>query len=244
MDILQEKIDAYKELVNQINDYDSDKLKSMGLTQCQNCQEVNLWAYWQGGESHLNAEVLLVGQDWGAIDYNDEHIAKIIKDRPSELDSFCYMEGNMNTTNLNICELMKNIYAVDLKTDRNTQTQLFFTNYVPWYREKGKKISGDYKKSWEEPSKDLFYRLVEIIEPKVVLCLGQKTYNNVCNALEIPEAKKGKSYSEIIEKGYHNAMVNGTSIKVFPLAHPGYWGTRNRNLEKQMSDWKRVKDVL
>lgn len=244
MDISQEKIDNYRKLVEEINTYGLEKLKGTGLTRCKNCKEVNLWSYWQGGESHLNAELLLVGQDWGSTDYADEYMKRITKESSLEAGSFCYMEDNNNTTNLNICELMKSIYNVDLKMDRNIQTQLFFTNYVPWYREKGKKISGDYKKSWEEPSKKFFCELVEIIKPKVVLCLGQKTYNNVCNALKIPEAKKGKSYSEIIERGYQNAAVKGTNVKVFPLAHPGYWGTRNRNLEKQMSDWKRVKDVL
>ena len=31
---------------------------------CKECEEINLWTYWQG-RNQLDADILLVGQDWG-----------------------------------------------------------------------------------------------------------------------------------------------------------------------------------
>lgn len=65
MSILKEKVDAYNLLVNMINTYDDEKLKEMQLVPCKACNEVNFWAYWEGGRTHLDADILMVGQDWG-----------------------------------------------------------------------------------------------------------------------------------------------------------------------------------
>ena len=245
MSILQEKVDAYNLLVNMINTYDDKKLKEMQLVPCKACNEVNFWAYWEGGRTHLDADILMVGQDWGSIDYSDEPISGVMRENSSDLKSFCYMKNNKNTTNQNICDLLQVMFpTVDFRKDCNTQAQLFFTNFVPWYREAGANISGGYDKSWKEPSTEFFRKLVSIIEPKIIMCLGRKTYNNVCDALYLHGVKKGKNYTEIIENGCHEVLVGTHSAYVFPLMHPGYWGTRVRPLDKQMEDWKKVREQL
>lgn len=38
--------------------------ESRELRWCEECKEINLWAYWQG-RGHLDADIMLVGQDWG-----------------------------------------------------------------------------------------------------------------------------------------------------------------------------------
>lgn len=244
MEISQQKINRYDALVDKVNSYDADKLEEMQLVACKECTEVNFWAYWEGGRKHLDADILLVGQDWGAIDYSDEPIADLIKNNPSALETFCYMKDNKNITNQNICDLLSVLYPdknVDFRTDNNSQKQLFFTNYVPWYRKPGANISGGYDKSWKEPSADIFLELVSIIEPKIIMCLGQKTYNNVCDALNMRAAKKGKNFTEIVANGCHEATVGSNKIQVFPLMHPGYWGTKARSLEMQKKDWEKVR---
>ncbi len=245
MVVTNEKIAAYNALVENIKNYDEKKLQELKLLACKKSNEVNFWAYWQGGREHLDADVLLVGQDWGAIDYKAEPIADTVVHNPDRLKDFCYMDKNENLTNKHICELLKAMYPdVDFMGDRNTQKQLFFTNFVPWYREKGAKISGGYDKRWSEASSERFKELVSIIQPKVIMCLEQKTYNGVCDALDIREAKRGKRFSAIIEQGCHEAIVDDCKIQVFPLMHPGFWGTRARPLEQQKKDWKKVKVKL
>lgn len=245
MAVTKDKIDAYNVLVEKIKNYDKAKLQEMQLVPCKESNEVNFWAYWQGGREHLDADVLLVGQDWGTIDYKAEPIAEAVTHNPDELEGFCYMDKNNNLTNQHICELLKVMYpGVDFMSDCNTQKQLFFTNFVPWYREQGAKISGGYDKRWGEASSELFKDLVAIIQPKVILCLGQKTYNGVCDALNIQETKRGKSFSAIIEQGCHEAILDDCKIQVFPLMHPGYWGTRTRALDLQKKDWEIIKSKL
>ena len=39
--------------------------ESRELCWCNECKEINLWAYWQG-RGHLDADIMLVGQDWGS----------------------------------------------------------------------------------------------------------------------------------------------------------------------------------
>lgn len=46
---------------------------SIKLLGCDFCEEINLWSYWEGGRDHLDAKVLLVGQDWGTY-VSDDHI--------------------------------------------------------------------------------------------------------------------------------------------------------------------------
>lgn len=245
MYISQDKIEAYTELVNKVNCFDKNELEKMQLTVCENCTEINLWSYWEGGISHLNAEIVLVGQDWGAIDYSDEPITEIISNHPEKLQSFCYMKNNENMTNKHICILLDSLYKdVGFENDCNTQTQLFFTNFVPWYRKPGAKISGGYDKSWEIPSVNIFYELIDIIRPKIIMCLGEKTFSNVCKALNVLSMPKGKNYSEIIEGGFCETKLGADTIKVFPLMHPGYWGTRTRPLEMQKKDWEKVRESL
>lgn len=245
MAVTKDKIDAYNVLVEKIKNYDKAKLQEMQLVPCKESNEVNFWAYWQGGREHLDADVLLVGQDWGAIDYKAEPVAEAVTHNPDKLEGFCYMHDNNNLTNQHICDLLKVMYPdVNFMGDCNTQKQLFFTNFVPWYREQGAKISGGYDRRWGEASSELFKDLVSIIHPKVIMCLGQKTYNGVCDALNIHDAKRGKSFSAIIEQGCHEAIVDDCKIQVFPLMHPGYWGTNARPLEQQKEDWKIVKAKL
>ena len=52
----------YQELIADVqNAYLSE---SRELRWCNECKEINLWAYWQG-RGHLDADIMLVGQDWG-----------------------------------------------------------------------------------------------------------------------------------------------------------------------------------
>lgn len=54
--------DQYRQLIADVRTaYQSGQRE---LKWCDECQEVNLWNYWQG-HGHLDARIMLVGQDWG-----------------------------------------------------------------------------------------------------------------------------------------------------------------------------------
>ena len=71
----EEKKAAYLDLVAEIK---SGKCLSecnsanVSFEACSQCEEINLWTYWQGGIDCLDADILLMGQDWGT--YNESLI--------------------------------------------------------------------------------------------------------------------------------------------------------------------------
>lgn len=255
--ISDEKKRRYLDLIRSINSSNLYELNSGGGVQFEcfdKCVEVNLWSYWEGGIDHLNADILLVGQDWGTLDYQGETIVKSLEKDTFDRSKFCYMQGNSNPTNLSLCELFKEINRdYDLQTDHNTYTDLFFTNFIPWYRKAGK-ISGGFKASWVRHSACFFAELIDIIQPKVILCLGRSVFEGVLGIGNAKVYPSGKTFNDIITEGPIEVRLGSSDAFVFPLAHCGSYGTLNRNnreklskehvLDLQKQDWQKIKIVL
>ena len=236
-----EKAAKYRELVNDVKNCpmldECNKESKIKLVKCDFCGEdkINLWTHWQGGEENLDAKILLVGQDWGS--YNDLEV---------NLTPGKYMENNKNPTDNRLCELFDSI-GYDVR--HGNCKDLFFTNFVLCYREKG--LSGGFREKWADNCKKHFVELVKIIQPKVIICLGRSVYNSVMKALGQEPLTGG--YNSIIEKGVNPVVVDGFCVSVFPMAHCGVLGTNNRNrpdkniednLYKQKQDWEAIKKIL
>lgn len=248
-----EKIEAYKQLVLDVQNCDklsdcNNNPKGVQLEKCPFCNEINLWSYWQGGTAHLNAKILLVGQDWG--NYNDpdsktlmESIRLYNDDHNNPCD---YLKGNDNPTDKNLCKLFD---SIGIKIDKSN-TDVFFTNYVLCYRSGNNGISGGFKQRWAKNCSSYFIRLVQIIEPKIIICLGRAVFSNVLKAagIKMPHMK----YNDIIESKVYDAAFGDHACKVYPVAHCGVLGTNNRNRDKEFShildvqkqDWKKMMSEL
>ena len=95
--------------------------------------------------------------------------------------------------------------------------------------------------------------MTDIIEPKVILCLGRSTFEGVISAFDVQLSTRIKDFNSFIE-GPDNPVVvsleNGNTSYVFALAHCGAMGTLNRNgkknadLDKQLDDWRKIKPYL
>lgn len=244
-----EKELRYRELIEKVRSsylaYDGPPDgKDPRLCWCDECREINLWAYWQG---NLNAEILLAGQDWGCTDGAAEGFIQKIKSA-KEGCSFGYMDGNSNPTDRRLVELFKNTFDIDIL---QTNERVFFTNFVLGYRNKG--TSGGFKKDWIRHDKDFFRELVEIIEPKVILCLGRNTFEGVLTAFDKRAHVRIKGFNGFIESGNNPVSAqlrSGKTVNIFALAHCGNMGTLNRNqkkhmrLDAQILDWQRIKYYL
>ena len=139
--------------------------------------------------------------------------------------------------------------GISLESDKNEKNELFFTNFIPWYRADGEKSSGGSLQEWIEPSVPLFSRLVDIINPRVILCLGKTVFDGIRMAAGQEYNYKGKKYyNDVIGTGAEVVDFKGKSIYVVPLAHSGNYGNLNRNerkktdpstrYAKQIQDWK------
>lgn len=252
---MTDKKQAYQALVSDVKEYyiaqeTKHKDDSVYLTWYDDCKEINLWTYWQG-RGRLDAKIMLVGQDWG----NPADAAKDYMAQFAEINAgsrLSYWLGGASITDNNLIKLFSSI-GYDVSSGAPWNPDLFFTNFVLGYRNKG--FSGNFNMRWLKENKPFFFRLVNIIEPKVIICLGRNTFRGVMMAFD-REAKIG-SYNAFIT-GRNNpvevSLGSGQKAYVFAEAHCGAMGTLNRDrlkdpdgtkgLALQEKDWARIKDYL
>ena len=237
-----EKKEQYDRLVSDVRtDYLNNDHE---LKWCEECKEINLWTYWQG-RNHMDAQIMLVGQDWGCPWDNQSAMAVMETVRAiNDGRAAYYMTGNDNPTDNLLIHLFQTI-GFDIKQD---EPRLFFTNFVLGYRAKG--TSGNFKSSWATADAKYFRRLVEIIRPRVLLCLGRDTAKCVleCYGLSLPKG----NYNNVIESNstpFRVVLSDGSFSYIFALAHCGVMGTLSRNKgtgkkllpDLQVRDWSHIR---
>lgn len=245
----------YRALVDEVRiDYltreMSSNSKGVYLKWNGECHEINLWTYWQG-IGNYDARIMLVGQDWGCPD-PDGSVMESIRRINSGI-SMDYSMDQTSPTDRNLCRLFS-VLGYDITQRCN---DLFFTNLVLGYRSKG--VSGNLRTKWMVSDRPYFSRLVNIIEPKVIICLGKDTFTNALAACT-DERLRIKSFNAFI-CGEDNPVVirleSGKKVAVFAAAHCGTIGTMNRNradkteeiknghnLDLQIQDWTRIRNYL
>lgn len=254
--ICTEKTELYNKLVTDIqacpklSDCNNSKSpKAIQLEKCPFCNEVNLWSYWQGGINNLDADILLVGQDWGNFDdKNYNEIIRSITASEDDSNSTTHYPYEKNPTDKNLCRLF-DVLGDSFNIKEYNNPKVFFSNFVLCYR-KNTRISGGFRQRWARNCSEYFLRLVSIIQPKVIICLGRSVFEAVVKSFG--EKPPKCDYNSTISNGARTLSLNGTSYTVFPMAHCGVFGTNNRKdpktgcsgMEQQMKDWKRIKYCL
>lgn len=244
----KQKRDKYIELVEDVRrTYEGGNIrgtingKEFTFEWCDLCKdEINLWTYWQGA-GNLSPKVLVVGQDWGQVIESDPCVQNIREGR------FCFHDVDKPRfdTDKNLAELIHRINDT-WKPFEEPCDGLFFTNFILGYRNTAS--SGGKAASWIKPKiREHFYKLANILEPKIILCLGRITFNEVVMTLTGQKPPKG-SWADVIDNGpiecKLNNKSNGTTCLIFPLPHPGKYGVLNyRRSIKNNKDLSDV-DVL
>ncbi len=174
------------------------------------------WSRWQG---NLNAEIMVVGQDWGDKAYFEKWKGG---DHPSG-----------NPTNSNLQKLLLQ-FGIAIKTPQEPQEHsVFFTNIILCLKDGG--LQAPIKDEWlSNCSENFFLPLVEIIQPKIILALGERVSKTILDMYGIPFSK-----SATLSKLMDRSPIRVTeSTYLFPVYHCGAGGVnRNRLLEKQLEDW-------
>lgn len=90
-------------------------------------------------------------------------------------------------------------------------------------------------------------RLIGIVKPKIIIVLGQSTFEALacCDKAKLicnnpVENNIGDRFKNIIGFDYSLQFEDGSQIAVFPVYHPGANGIRNRSEQEQLQDWERV----
>lgn len=266
-----DKLREYQQLVSEVKDY---VLLAHGGRQpfqgYSSCDAVNLWTFWQGRSvmadgtvcHHLSARILLVGRDWGDVEKNSACIESIQALQEGHSQRYVTKKIYDGTKMSNPTdERVRRLFAVlgyDVTAsaqDDSKNQDLFFTNIFPCFRSGGN--TGKLLRKSPALEREYFRRLVELLQPEAVLCLGKDAYQEVRRALGSPvQGKELKPYGRYVERDCGVPVdVGGMHTMMFALAHPGPLGTIDRvreakdrtaqaGEEAQFKDWKKIKVYL
>ncbi len=220
------------------------------LTWFDDCEEINLWTYWQG-RGNLDARIMLVGQDWGCPEACSPDYMRQFKEINEGKRSRYWLDA-LSVTDNNLISLFSSI-GYDVSDGAPWNKDLFFTNFVLGYRNVG--FSGGFKQRWLRENKGFFFRLASIIEPQIIICLGRNCFHGVMMAFD--RRVTVRRYNEFITSQYNPVEISfpsGKKAYVFAEAHCGVMGTLNRDrlkdpdgtagLDLQKKDWARIMEYI
>lgn len=238
-----EEVNDYKTLVDRAKEvcrarvkegsYGNEKIK---FTDCDTwltdkCHEINLWTYWQGHglTDFSDVKIMLVGQDWGSEKFETDSIKRIQEIQNNERD-IDYDKKMKSTTNRNLYELFLCL-GYDIS---KPNPHLFFTNYSLGYRRDSE--TGDMTKALLEKDKAAFDKLVDIVQPKVIICLGKLVSEMVIDSTI-------NDFGKTLDHGVISPNLPAhKEIKVYCVGHCGGRGVSNRGgIENMKNDWLNIK---
>lgn len=191
---------------------------------CWDSSEIGPWTRWQGD---LDADLMVVGQDWGDVNYFRTWRGK---DQPSG-----------NTTNENLRKLLSSIgFEIGTPGAPAAGCGVFLTNLILCLKDDG--LQAPIDDSWLTNCARLYFvRLVEIIQPRAIAILGLRPSLAAlrCFGIKLPTST---SLSALMQRG---PFANRDGTTLFPVYHCGARGVNmNRPLEHQMRDWAKIAAAL
>jgi uracil-DNA glycosylase family 4 len=185
-------------------------------------EEIGPWSQWQG---NLNAELLIVGQDWGDTRY------------------FIRSSGYEPKTSRTNSTLMTLLAAVGIRIDEPSKrlgrgAAVFLTNAVLCLKTGGAQAKVDA--SWFANCGSRFLRpTIDLIAPRVVVSLGQWAYRGISAAYSL----KKMTFNAAVEK--RDGFTFQGRTKYFPMYHCGARILNtHRSMKEQLHDWERVREAL
>ncbi len=187
---------------------------------CFDSGEIGPWSRWQGS---LHARLMVVGQDWGDVRYFTNHGG---------------LEGPKNPTNDALRELIA-LLGIDVgqSGDLRRNGAVFFTNAVLCLKEGGLQFA--VNKDWFANCSSFLRRQVEIVGPRLLVCLGECAYRSLAATFNF----RAGTFRNAVDSQDGVILPNGT--RAFARYHCGRRiQNTHRSLEVQRSDWSRLARFL
>ena len=181
--------------------------------------QIGPWSKWQG---NLDADIMLIGQDWGNVDF-------FIECEGGHLDD--------SITNRHLKELFK-VLDIDVgyPNHPNHDSPVFFTNAVMGL--KTGTLTSPVKASWIKNDSETFLKpTIDIVDPKIIISLGKKAYD----ALTYIYHLKKDSLRHLIDE---NPIEVPDGPLIFAVYHCGGLGVAARSMDFQKHDWFKIKQYL
>ena len=180
------------------------------------------WSQWQG---NLNADLLIVGQDWGDTRYFTDNQGR---------------EKAQNTTNEVLQSLLWSI-GIEIPAPGAGDVgggPCFFSNAVLCLKQGGMQAKVD--SDWFANCAARFLRpTIDLVEPKVVVTLGKWAYMAVRAAYVLPRV----AFRKAVERSEGFQLAAG--VTYVPVYHCGRRILNtHRPIEQQLRDWQRVRRAL
>jgi len=169
--------------------------------------------------NNINADIMFLLQDWSS----DDCLQSDPTPRELELGYTPDLPTNINLKRL----LEKYFGVVDLR-------ETYGTNLFPFIKPGGISAGIPFK-ALIQAAKDFAIPQIDIVKPKLVICLGTSVYNSILCALGLP-----------LHKTLADSIANPifyNSILVHAQSHPGGMGRAKRNkggIDRVSQDWENM----
>ncbi len=172
----------------------------------------------------LDATLMVIGQDWGDVHY-------YIKNRG--------LDDVRNRTTRTLEELLLGIgLKVALSETGRANRGVFLTNALLCLKAGG--MQAPVEQQWFTNCANRFLRRqIEIVAPRVVVCLGQKAYEAVLNAFRL----ESLAFRRAVEA--ESGIILPNQSRLLAVYHCGQRILNtHRSLDQQRRDWHRVAKAL
>lgn len=165
---------------------------------------------------NVDAKIFVLLQDWSS----DKSLS-------CPLDSDCVRYGLTRTlpTNKRLIELLRSYFGVGLE-------DVYATNLFPFIK-KGGMSSPIRMNDLVRAAKEFAIPQIQIVEPKLVACLGLNTFNAIRIAC-------GHTPAERMNEAIASPFTLDRS-RIWCQAHTGARGQNNRGRERVAEDWSKMK---
>jgi uracil-DNA glycosylase family 4 len=183
-------------------------------------EHVGPWSKWQG---NLDAEVMVVGQDWGDTRY-------FLREKGGEHPS--------NPTNGTLVKLLDSIgVAIGPPGGGHGPNVAFFTNAILCLKSDG--LQGKVQGEWFAHCRRFLRAQIDIVRPRIVIGLGRLAFTSILRAFDIQPPPFRNAVADP-----HGTLLP-TGSRVFAVYHCGARILNtHRSFSAQVQDWKRIGFVL
>ncbi|MBT5469852.1 MAG: hypothetical protein HOK41_04560 [Nitrospina sp.] len=169
-----------------------------------------------------NADVMLILQDWAS----DESLS-----RPKDPNIVSLGYSPELPTNKNLIALLDTHFGIPL-------SDTYATNLFPFVK-LGNMSSYIPSRDLMEAAINFAIPQIEVVSPKIVICLGLRVFNTISKSLEKPTPKN------LVEAIPNHFKYKDTFI--WAQSHPGGLGKANRNrggIDRVSADWAAMASLL
>lgn len=173
---------------------------------------------WTNGACNLKADLMIIGQDWASAEWLSNPVNKI----------YASIGRNPNlVTNKNLDKYI-NLFGLHFEDVYATNAFVFVKN--------GRMSARVPAKDFLQSIEDYLIPQIEIIHPKMVVCLGAQTFNALRKALGFRSIKVGEG---------HLNPISYKGIDIYGVYHTGGLGTAGAGGKTEaLKQWEHLVKVF